>query len=77
MSRRALSGYEMDELQVSGGAGGRWPRVGPFWLVELGRLTVGCGASCSHDGLHYNNVTYDAAVQLMLHGVRQLRTCED
>lgn len=27
-------------------------------------LLAGCGPSCTHDGLHYSNATYDTAMQI-------------
>ncbi len=27
-------------------------------------MHTGCGPMCSHDGLHYSNATYDAALQI-------------
>ncbi|CAL8470181.1 g9723 [Coccomyxa elongata] len=37
---------------------------GALYLVDLHHLTQGCGPTCSHDGLHYSNATYDAALQI-------------
>ena len=31
---------------------------------DLPCLRAGCGARCTHDGLHYSNATYDAALQI-------------
>lgn len=38
--------------------------AGPFGLVDMHHLTRGCGPDCTHDGLHYSNTTYDAALQI-------------
>ncbi|CAL5218696.1 g407 [Coccomyxa viridis] len=37
---------------------------GALYLVDMHHLTQGCGPSCTHDGLHYSNATYDAALQI-------------
>ncbi|KAK9808799.1 hypothetical protein WJX72_003900 [[Myrmecia] bisecta] len=43
---------------------------GPFFLLDMHRLSQGCGAQCTHDGLHYSNATYDAALQIWVNNVR-------
>ena len=37
----------------------------PAALLDLRRVTAGCGPACTFDGLHYGNATYDTAVQFM------------
>ncbi|KAK9832424.1 hypothetical protein WJX74_009685 [Apatococcus lobatus] len=37
---------------------------GPLHLLDMHHLTQGCGPACTHDGLHYSNATYDAAMQI-------------
>ncbi|RAL43598.1 hypothetical protein DM860_017341 [Cuscuta australis] len=39
---------------------------GPFFLLDIHRLSDRCGARCTEDGMHYNGIVYDAAVQIML-----------
>eukprot|EP00897_Mesotaenium_endlicherianum_P005885 jgi/Mesen1/5324/ME000266S04512 len=39
---------------------------GPAFGVDLKGLSRGCGQECTSDGMHYNNATYDAAVQVVL-----------
>jgi hypothetical protein len=39
---------------------------GPLTLIDLKKITHGCGSRCTHDGMHYNNATYQAAVHVMI-----------
>lgn len=43
---------------------------GPFSLIDMHRLTQGCGPDCTHDGLHYSNTTYDAALQIWINNLQ-------
>ncbi|KAK9825359.1 hypothetical protein WJX81_003344 [Elliptochloris bilobata] len=45
---------------------------GPFHMLDIHRLTQGCGPDCTHDGLHYSNATYDTAVQVWANTLRSL-----
>lgn len=38
-------------------------------LILVVYITAGCGPSCTHDGLHYSNTTYDLAVQIFANTV--------
>ncbi|XP_031102105.1 uncharacterized protein LOC116006000 [Ipomoea triloba] len=42
---------------------------GPFFLLDFHTLTHNCGAECTTDGMHYNGIVYEAAVQIMLNGL--------
>lgn len=44
--------------------------AGPVFLIDVHRLTKGCGPTCTLDGLHYSNTTYDAAVQILANNLR-------
>jgi hypothetical protein len=39
---------------------------GPLALLDLYRLSKGCGRRCTMDGMHYCDKVYEAAVQIML-----------
>ena len=39
-----------------------WFLFCPVWQVVT--ASAGCGPACTHDGLHYSNATYDAAMQI-------------
>lgn len=39
---------------------------GRLQLLDLHTLTAGCGDACTGDGIHYNNATYDTALQQLL-----------
>ncbi|KAK9784750.1 hypothetical protein WJX73_000604 [Symbiochloris irregularis] len=43
---------------------------GTMTLIDMHHLTQGCGPTCTHDGLHYSNMTYDAAVQIFANQIR-------
>lgn len=42
---------------------------GPLMLLDLYKISKGCGIECTSDGMHYCNVVYEAAVQVMLHAL--------
>lgn len=42
---------------------------GPFLLLDVGELSRECGRRCTVDGMHYDKVVYDAAVQVMLNAL--------
>ncbi|KAL3149930.1 hypothetical protein ABBQ38_013293 [Trebouxia sp. C0009 RCD-2024] len=44
--------------------------AGPFSLIDMHHLTQGCGLDCTHDGLHYSNTTYDAALQIWINSLQ-------
>ncbi|CAI7804161.1 unnamed protein product [Closterium sp. NIES-53] len=46
--------------------------LGPCVLLPLGELSKGCGEVCTLDGMHYNDDTYAAAVQIMLNHAARL-----
>ncbi|CAM6120442.1 unnamed protein product [Calypogeia fissa] len=39
---------------------------GPLTLIDLKKISRGCGYRCTVDGMHYNNATYEAAVHVMV-----------
>ena len=38
-------------------------------VFDMQQLTSACGANCTSDGIHYAPAVYDAALQLLLHGL--------
>ncbi|CAH9069988.1 unnamed protein product [Cuscuta epithymum] len=42
---------------------------GPLFLLDIHALSGNCGAECTTDGMHYDGIVYDAAVQVMLNGL--------
>ncbi|XP_040383896.1 uncharacterized protein LOC107305080 [Oryza brachyantha] len=42
---------------------------GPFVLLDVGKLTRGCGQQCTADGMHYNGEVYDAILHIMLNAL--------
>ncbi|KAJ4759271.1 Pmr5/Cas1p GDSL/SGNH-like acyl-esterase family protein [Rhynchospora pubera] len=42
---------------------------GPLMLLDIRWLSRGCGARCTDDGMHYNGVVYNAALQIMLNAL--------
>ncbi|KAL4313162.1 hypothetical protein GQ457_01G036560 [Hibiscus cannabinus] len=42
---------------------------GPLVLLDIQSLTWNCGPRCTSDGMHYDAVIYDAAVQIMLNAL--------
>nr|XP_043634520.1 uncharacterized protein LOC122605626 [Erigeron canadensis] len=42
---------------------------GSFLLLDVGMLSSRCGFDCSLDGMHYNDVVYEASVQVMLNAL--------
>ncbi|XP_077219530.1 pmr5/Cas1p GDSL/SGNH-like acyl-esterase family protein [Tasmannia lanceolata] len=42
---------------------------GPLILLDVGLLSRNCGLQCTVDGMHYNGVVYDAALQIMLNAL--------
>ncbi|XP_068647858.1 protein ALTERED XYLOGLUCAN 9-like [Aristolochia californica] len=39
---------------------------GPLMLLDVKSLSQNCGSHCTADGMHYQGVVYEAAVQIML-----------
>jgi hypothetical protein len=46
------------------------PHGSPCVPVDMEELTRGCGAACTEDGIHYDDITYDAAAQIILNTLR-------
>lgn len=42
---------------------------GPFFLLDTLALSSNCGAGCTDDGMHYDQVVYEALVHVMLNGL--------
>ncbi|KAF0928534.1 hypothetical protein E2562_005984 [Oryza meyeriana var. granulata] len=42
---------------------------GPFLLLDVGKLTRGCGQQCTADGMHYDGEVYDAVLHIMLNAL--------
>lgn len=42
---------------------------GPFRLLDVGKLSRGCERQCTADGMHYNDVVYDAVMHIMLNAL--------
>ncbi|KAE8709302.1 expansin-A13-like [Hibiscus syriacus] len=42
---------------------------GPLVLLDIQSLTWNCGPRCTSDGMHYDAVIYEAAVQIMLNAL--------
>ncbi|XP_074565945.1 protein ALTERED XYLOGLUCAN 9-like [Curcuma longa] len=42
---------------------------GPCLLLDIGSLSQGCGRGCTTDGMHYDNVVYEAALHIMLNAL--------
>ncbi|KAJ8638926.1 hypothetical protein MRB53_015620 [Persea americana] len=42
---------------------------GPFLLLDIGSLSRRCGLRCTVDGMHYDNVVYEAADHIMLNAL--------
>lgn len=42
---------------------------GPLLKVDIGLLSDFCGNRCTSDGMHYDEVVYDAALQIMLNAL--------
>ncbi|XP_039137989.1 uncharacterized protein LOC120275468 [Dioscorea cayenensis subsp. rotundata] len=42
---------------------------GPFLLLDVGLLSRGCGSRCTVDGMHYDEVVYEAALHIMLNAL--------
>ncbi|KAL6642768.1 hypothetical protein ACP70R_020949 [Stipagrostis hirtigluma subsp. patula] len=42
---------------------------GPFRLLDVGKLTQGCGQQCTADGMHYDGEVYDAVMHIMLNAL--------
>jgi hypothetical protein len=42
---------------------------GPLVLLDVRLLSQGCGARCTEDGMHYDGVVYNAALQIMLNAL--------
>ena len=54
---------EVDRRGVLRGDGG------PFLLLDVGKLTQGCGQQCTADGMHYDGGVYDAVMHIMLNAL--------
>jgi hypothetical protein len=42
---------------------------GPCLLLDVGKLTQGCGQQCTADGMHYDGEVYDAVLHIMLNAL--------
>uniref|UniRef100_A0A0D9XLY7 Pmr5/Cas1p GDSL/SGNH-like acyl-esterase family protein n=1 Tax=Leersia perrieri TaxID=77586 RepID=A0A0D9XLY7_9ORYZ len=42
---------------------------GPFLLLDVGKLSRGCGQQCTADGMHYDGDVYDAVLHIMLNAL--------
>lgn len=42
---------------------------GQFLLLDVGSLSGNCGVGCTEDGMHYDGLVYEAAVQIMLNAL--------
>ncbi|XP_068653622.1 protein ALTERED XYLOGLUCAN 9-like [Aristolochia californica] len=42
---------------------------GPLMLLDIRSLSRNCGSHCTADGMHYQGVVYEAAVQIMLNAL--------
>ncbi|KAK3153186.1 hypothetical protein QOZ80_2BG0168960 [Eleusine coracana subsp. coracana] len=42
---------------------------GPCMLLDVGKLTQGCGQQCAADGMHYNGEVFDAVLHIMLNAL--------
>ncbi|KAJ3682012.1 hypothetical protein LUZ60_014585 [Juncus effusus] len=42
---------------------------GPFFLIDFGGLSKGCGIRCTLDGMHYDRTVYEAAVNILLNSI--------
>ncbi|CAN6284101.1 unnamed protein product [Urochloa humidicola] len=42
---------------------------GPCLLLDVGKLTQGCGQQCTTDGMHYDGEVYDAVLHIMLNAL--------
>jgi hypothetical protein len=38
-------------------------------LLDVGKLTQGCGQQCTADGMHYDGEVYDAVLHIMLNAL--------
>jgi hypothetical protein len=56
--RRKLAGTKI--MRQSGG---------PLVLLDVRLLSQGCGAQCTDDGMHYDGMVYNAALQIMLNAL--------
>jgi hypothetical protein len=54
---------EVDRRGVLRGDGG------PFLLLDVGKLSQGCGQQCTADGMHYDGDVYDAVMHIMLNAL--------
>ncbi|WVZ57486.1 hypothetical protein U9M48_007865 [Paspalum notatum var. saurae] len=46
---------------------------GPFLLLDVGKLTQGCGQQCTADGMHYDGNVYDAVLHIMLNAMEDAK----
>ncbi|CAA2989199.1 N-acetylneuraminate 7-O(or 9-O)-acetyltransferase [Olea europaea subsp. europaea] len=46
-----------------------WQSGGPLLKLDIRWLTDLCGPQCTVDGMHYDGIVYDAAVQIMLNAL--------
>lgn len=65
MNRTVVSQYE-EKVEKSGIL---TRDGGPFALLDVGLLSRECGFRCTEDGMHYDKVVYDAAVQVMMNAL--------
>lgn len=42
---------------------------GPLMLLDVEQLSRNCGLECTSDGMHYDGVVYEAALQIMLNAL--------
>jgi hypothetical protein len=42
---------------------------GPCMLLDVAKLTQGCGQQCTADGMHYNGEVYDAVLHIILNAL--------
>ncbi|GAB4836119.1 hypothetical protein Ancab_001035 [Ancistrocladus abbreviatus] len=42
---------------------------GPFLLLDIQSLSKNCGVHCTQDGMHYDAIVYEAAIQIMLNAL--------
>jgi hypothetical protein len=71
MTNSQVAAYNVAAIERSGLVRPR----GPLQLLDLHTLTAGCGDACTVDGIHYNNATYDAALQQLLQVGVRCATC--
>ncbi|KAH0465895.1 hypothetical protein IEQ34_005998 [Dendrobium chrysotoxum] len=65
MSKTVWDAYD----QEVDGSGVLRPSGGSFVLLDIGSLSRSCGLQCTTDGMHYERVVYEAALQVMLNAL--------